>query len=242
METPNGMIKIDPHIHSNGVSKCSEASCEEIVNAKMAQGYDGIVLTNHCQSWYYEPAFHAQFMRKVVDEFQRACDYARPLGFRVLLGLEVSLSKPVYADWLLYGVTEEFLLKSACLYALTQEELFRYCQEHGVVMVQAHPFRHGGAPKERMLNTYLDYMHGIEMNCTPCDLELWEAVKETAEKYGLLVTCGTDYHSTARTFRGGTFVPDWVYTAQDFAKYLKETKKTEIFMEEKYLVLPKTKK
>lgn len=238
MEAPKGMIKIDPHVHSSGVSKCSSATVQAIVDMKMSQGYDGVVLTNHCQPWYYEPPFHTIFMRKVIAEYKEMQAYANPLGFRVLLGLEVTCSRPVYSDWLLYGVTEEFLLQSPCLHALSQEELFNYCKEHGVVMVQAHPFRNGGALKERMLNTYTDFMHGIEINCTPCDLENWEAVVETAKKYALLTTCGTDYHSADRTFRGGTFVPDWVFTAEDLAKYLKETSQTEIFLEEKYLKLP----
>ena len=242
METLNDRIKIDAHVHSSGVSKCSVTTCQQIVDIKKAQGYDGVILTNHCQSWYYEPPFHAAFMRKAVEEYHAMRAYASTLDFRVLLGLEVTLLKPVLSDWLLYGATEAFLLQSPCLHALTQKELFRYCEENGVVMVQAHPFRHGGAIKERMLNTSVEHMHGIEINCTPCDLENWEAVTETAEKYNLLVTCGTDFHAADRTFRGGMFVPNWVNTAEDFGKHLKETPKTEIFLEEKYLALPNQKK
>ena len=36
-------IKIDPHVHSKGISGCSHVSCEEIVDEKMELGYDSDV-------------------------------------------------------------------------------------------------------------------------------------------------------------------------------------------------------
>ena len=46
-------IKIDPHVHSKEVSMCSQVTVEEIIDAKIELGYEGAILTNHCQEWYY---------------------------------------------------------------------------------------------------------------------------------------------------------------------------------------------
>ena len=45
----------------------------------------------------------------MIEEFYRGKAYADSKGFRLYLGLEVTLMQPHYADWLLYGITEEFL-------------------------------------------------------------------------------------------------------------------------------------
>ena len=121
-------IKIDPHVHSKGISGCSHVSCEEIVDEKMELGYDGVILTNHCQKWYYLPEEHGEYVERVIEDYQKGKAYADKKGFRFYLGLEVTLTEPRYADWLLYGITEEFLRASPCLYALTQKELYELCE------------------------------------------------------------------------------------------------------------------
>ncbi len=221
-------IKIDPHVHSKGISGCSCVTCEEIVDEKMKLGYDGVVLTNHCQSWYYKIEEHASFMEKIIAEFRRGKAYAEQKGFRFYLGIEVSLNEPHYADWLLYGVTEEFLRRSPCLYTLTQKQLFEYCKEWGVVMIQAHPYRQSPCDPK--------YMHGVEINCSNEDLDKVSLVEKFAEENDLLVLCGTDYHFVERTFRGGIYLPDTCQTAEDIAKWLREEGRVKVFLGEKETV------
>ncbi len=215
-------MKIDMHVHSNGISLCSKVSCQTIIDEKIRLGYDGAVLTNHCQPWYYPAEEHKSFVERVIEEFHRGKKYAEEKDFRFYLGLEITLSSP-YADWLLYGVTEEFLRHSPCLYQLTQKELFELCKAWGVLLVQAHPFRQGctlGASQ---------YMHGVEINCTPIDLDKVGLVESFAEAHGLLVLCGTDYHATDRTYFGGTYLPKDCQTAADVAEYLRNAKSVKIF-------------
>ena len=221
-------IKIDPHVHSSGISGCSQVTCEQIIDEKMRLGYDGVILTNHCQAWYYPPDKHIEFMEKMIAEFQQGKIYADKKGFRFYLGIEVSLCEPHYADWLLYGVTEEFLRNSSCLYTLTQKELFDYCQQYGVVMIQAHPYRQ--SPCEPL------YMHGVEINCSDGDLDKVALVEAFAREYDLLVTCGTDYHSVARTFHGGIYIPDTCECASDIAQWLRREGEVKVFFGEKEMI------
>lgn len=218
-------IKIDPHVHSKGISGCSHVSCEEIVDEKMELGYDGVILTNHCQKWYYLPEEHGEYVERVIEDYQKGKAYADKKGFRFYLGLEVTLTEPRYADWLLYGITEEFLRASPCLYALTQKELYELCEEWGVVLVQAHPYRQKPCDPQ--------YMHGVEINCTDGDLELAPRVEAFAKEHDLLVTCGTDYHSVERVYRGGIFIPESCQTAVDIAKYIRKEGKVRIFRGER---------
>lgn len=227
----NKTLKFDAHVHSSGVSRCSRVTYRQIVDQKLAQGYDGAVLTNHCQWFYYEPSEHAAFMKRFVEEFKSAEAYAREKNFRLILGLEVTLHDPSYNDWLLYGATEAFLLNTPCLYELSQKQAFELCRDNGIVFVQAHPFRNSGWGDER-------YMHGVEINCTGGDLERADEVVERAKQRGLLVTCGTDYHGPDRTFRGGTFLPAWVETSVELAEYLRGASATELFLEDRTLSVP----
>jgi hypothetical protein len=214
-------IKIDPHVHSKGVSLCSRLTCEEIIDSKRALGYDGAVLTNHCQRWYYPAEEHKYFIERVIEEFSRGKAYADKVGFRWYLGIEVSLDDPHYADWLLYGVTEEFLRATPCLYNLSQKELFDLCEEWGIVLIQAHPFRQSPCDPR--------YMHGVERNCSSGDLDKTELVEEFAKQHGLLVTCGTDYHFTENNYFGGIFVPKSCTTAKELAEYLRRAGEVTVF-------------
>ena len=224
----NKWLRIDPHVHSKGISRCSLVTCEQIIDEKIRLGYDGAILTNHCQQWYYSEDAHSEFMEKIISEYQCGKRYAEKKGFCWYLGIEVSLNKPHYADWLLYGVTEEFLRCSACLYSLSQEELFEYCNKWGVVMIQAHPYRQTPCNPQ--------YMHGVEINCSSGDLDKLGLVEEFAKKHNLLVTCGTDYHFTENAFRGGIYIPEHCKTAADIAKWIRENKRIKVFFGEKDMV------
>lgn len=217
-------IKIDPHTHSIPVSKCSRVSCEQIIDEKIKLGYDGAILTNHCQAWYYPPEEHKDYVEKVIEDFRRGKAYADEKGFRFYLGLEVSIDEPHYADWLLYGITEEFLRSSPCLYTLTQKELFDLCEAWGVILIQAHPFRQSPCNPQ--------YMHGVEINCTGGDLDKIPLVEDFAKEHDLLIFCGTDYHAFDRTYRGGIYIPESCQTAADIATYFRSTGSVTVFRED----------
>ena len=221
-------MKIDPHVHSKGISGCSSVTCEQIIDEKIKLGYEGVILTNHCQSWYYTEDKHAEFMEKVIAEFQRGKIYADKKGFRFYLGIEVTLNVPHYADWLLYGVTEDFLRNSPCLYLLSQKELFKYCEKWGVVMIQAHPYRQSPCDPK--------YMHGVEINCSIEDLDKESLVVAFAKEHNLLVVCGTDYHDTNKTFRGGIYIPMTCETSADIARWIHKEGCIKIFLEEKEMI------
>ncbi len=225
-------VLFDPHVHSSGISKCSHVTGMEIVDTRKSEGYGGIVLTNHCQPWYYTPQEHREFIKRFIAEYRAVKEYADNVGFRAFLGIEVTISLPDVADWLLYGVDEKFLIDSPCLYALTQKELFTLCEKAEVAMVQAHPYRSSTLPRAA------EYMHGMEINCTPCDVNTRETVIKEAEKRGIFVTCGTDYHGDARPIKGGIYLPSSVNNAGKMAEYLLNTPFTKLKLGEEIFDVP----
>ena len=215
-------LRCDPHVHTGGISTCCPLGYPKIIDEKVAQGYQMAVLTNHSQSWYCPPHQHGEFMQRHLEEFDRAYAYAKERGLTLLLGLEVTVRDPRWTDWLLYGVTENFMLHAPCLYELTQRQLFELCKIHGIVMVQAHPFRY----HDSIANP--NFSHGIEINCSAGDLQHKDEILRQAQTHSLTVTCGTDYHGN-NAFVGGLYVPDWVKTGADLGDYLAKTKRTSIF-------------
>lgn len=229
-------LKIDPHTHTKGVSRCSPWEIERHIDWKIQMGYDGMVLTNHCQRGYYPPEEHQNYVDRVLEEYEKGRRYAEEKGFRLWLGLEVSIWKPHYVDILLYGVTEEFLRAVQNPYELSQQQLFNACKEYGVFMVQAHPYRElppnfeGGFIAQDLLDE--NFLHGAELNCSVRDLPRHDALIKEFSAKGLIVTCGVDDHG-GNTFFGGMLIPDTVTSGVEFARYLFNAKSTKIFREEK---------
>lgn len=227
---------IDPHVHSNGISLCSRESVKEVIDFKKYQGYSAAVLVNHCQSWYYEKSEHKKNMSKFISEYLSGKEYADKLSFKLFLGMEVTVEIPFYSDFLLYGVTEKFLINSPCLYALTQKELYELCHKNGIIVIQAHPYR---APIVPAAPHVVD---GYEVNCQRKDLLMKTYVLDLAAKNNKLVTAGTDYHSRVRNnYLGGMIVSDDINSSTDFAEYLNTTNKTNLYLNGTILEAIKTK-
>lgn len=218
-------LRIDTHVHSSGISLCSVVNYKQIIAEKKKMGYDGVILMNHCQKWYYPPEEHSSFIERLIAEYRAAAEYAQTQDFQVWLGIEVTLHEPHYADWLLFGVTEEFLRSTSCLYQLKQKELFEFCEKWGVLMVQAHAFREGHSPCNP------EYMHGIEINCNERDIGNVAKVEAFAAEHKLMVTCGVDYHQTNHDYFGGMFVGEKCRSSEDFVREIKRSGKTRVFLQ-----------
>ena len=210
------MIKIDLHTHAKPISKCSKLTAQELIDLKIKQGYGGMVLTDHCLGAYYFPVSYINYVEEVIEEYIKARDYGICKGFKVYLGLEVNIQKPSYGDWLLYGITEDFLRKSPPLNELSQQELYKLCVANNVLLVSAHPFRSG------MFLGDTSCMDGVEINCTPCDYYKKDQVFDLAKEKGLLVTCGTDCHFEDDRFYGGIIIPKQINDSVDLAKFMKK--------------------
>ena len=138
------------HAHNAEVSRCAKAFAQELAERYIALGYDGIVSTNHLNSHTFSsPEFKNASWKAKAEKFMsgfRAVEKAVNGRLTVLLGVEVSLySEP--NDYLVYGVTEEFLKNNGDIMSLTKEELSALVHKNGMLIVQAHPFRRPSFPR-----------------------------------------------------------------------------------------------
>ncbi len=195
---------IDTHTHSSNISKCSIMTYQELIDFEKSQGYDGFVLTNHCQPWYYAENEHQYKIKAYVEEFENAYEYGKSRNFKVFLGIEATCEG---SDYLLFGLNKKMLLESPCFYALNQEELFNYATKNNLFLVHAHPYRWGGLRNPKQ-------MHAVEINYNSTYNPEREKVEKFAKDNGLQLTIGTDLHGTKDFVFAGIEIDDSIENAE----------------------------
>ena len=192
------------HAHNAEVSRCAKAFAQELAERYIALGYDGIVSTNHLNSHTFSsPEFKNASWEAKAEKFMsgfRAVEKAVNGRLTVLLGAEVSLySEP--NDYLVYGVTEEFLKNNGDIMSLTKEELSALVHENGMLIVQAHPFRRD------MLIADWEILDGYEVfNGNPRHKSSNEIAMHWAKLHGKsLMTSGSDFHESGDEGTGGMY-------------------------------------
>ena len=214
-------MRIDMHTHCLPVSRCAWHDPEQLPGFHMEGGVDAIVLTNHCYPYHCEilSADLREQAEIYVDIFRRCKAKGDELGFKVFFGAEIKLiGEPNMPEFLLYGLSEQDFLASYPLYNHTQKELFDFCNEKDILMVQAHPFRYeqGYAPAD------MRYVHGIEVyNPHPSfDSRIPDAIR-LARENDKIMTSGSDFHVNGQAGAAGMIIPDHIqdqFMLRDFLK------------------------
>lgn len=196
------MFKTELHCHSAEVSDCGQLSAKLLTKCYVEHGYTTVVLTNHLSKFTYKNTRfdHSDWSwnKKIdffVNGFHRFEDAAAG-KLHVILGCELR-SNLDDNDYLLYGVTEEFLRSLPDMMderlSVVREELHSI----GGLLYQAHPFRDGMQIKRP---TRLD---GIEV-FNACNRGIRNAIADQwADHFGLLKCAGSDFHTTSQTICGG---------------------------------------
>ena len=232
--------KMEPHLHVSPVSMCARMTASETAEKFAECGFEAVVLTNHYSRNYMEVhgVGEREWLELYLEGYHTFKAEGEKLGIEVFLGAEVTLFAhhvgfyrakyseefifQNYADYLVYGITEDFLKKGPLLCDLTLPELSAYCRERGALLLQAHPFRTEQLHSLKDL-TFLD---GIEMNANegfpsgPCE----EETKRLAKEHGLIVTCGGDIHYPWTHLRSAMYIPAEIHDSLALAAYLKKVR------------------
>lgn len=219
------MIKCETHLHTKGASYCGLSTPQEIAEEYNQSGYGAIVVTNHYMQLLFDALYSQTTFKEKTEQYIDYCksvkECCQPYGIKVFLGLELNLNcmntsevTPA-AEFLCYGVTEEFLYGNMELYNLTQRGLFELCEENGIVIFQSHPFRGycvQGDPT---------YMHGVEVyNAHPNHQNHSEKALQFAKDHNLRSISGSDYHFKGG-IGGGIYIPESIETEKELAEYIK---------------------
>ncbi len=191
------------HFHTKNTSNCANVSAKIAVEEYIKAGYDGIVVTDHLStSTYMKYGRELLSWKKKVDFFLRGYKEALKTAngrINVLLGMELRFkTSEGDNDYLVYGITEEFLHEHPELLNLNIKKFYKLAQENGFLVFQAHPFRVG------MKVTNPNFLDGVEIfNGNPRHNSSNDIAEMWAKKYDLLVTSGSDYHEIEDLGSGG---------------------------------------
>lgn len=201
------MYKLEMHCHSQEVSACSKCSATELIARYKAAGYAGIVSTNHINRGTYQKMEDSPWKEKAyhfIQGYEALKNAAANQDFDVLLGCEINLTpvsqlskdlinqgwnEYIPNDYLVYGMTEEWLYNAGDVRYMTMEELSQSVHEAGFLLVHAHPFRCGTI----VMNP--DLYDGYEVfNGNPRQQSHNELADAWAEMNHKIKTSGTDFH------------------------------------------------
>lgn len=133
--------KFDLHIHTTAVSSCANVSPEDMTELYKSAGYDGIVITEHYYMEYFDRLGSIPWcdkMKQYLQGYYRAKEKSH--GLQVFLGLEFRNIESTN-DFLVFGLSEEFLYAHKELYLLPLQQAFDLFHQNGAVIIQAHPCR-----------------------------------------------------------------------------------------------------
>ncbi len=197
------MYRYDLHIHTAECDLAASVPAAEIVRLYHNEGYNGLVITDHNFSiffdWFGEELAgksHKEITERWLRGYYEARNEGERLGMTVLPGAEVRFDGTIN-DYLVYGLTEDFFYNAPQLNRLKNlNELLAVLPED-VCVVQAHPFR--------VNMTVIDPtpLFGIEAYNGGTEMYRNHLAKDLALHYKKPMTSGSDFHHVSHLARGG---------------------------------------
>ena len=206
------MYKTDTHMHTAESSECSEVLAEDLVRMYQGAGYRTLIITPH-YNFFYLSRVSMDWNERIDYMFvgyKKAKALGDQIGMNVLYGIEITL-RATTTDFLIYGITEEFLRENVDLYEYTIDELVRLCRENDFLIVQAHPFRTGMhlAPIEYKLP--IEVYNGQHYLNPRNDM-----AAAYAKKHNLIGISGSDFHHDHGLGTGGIITKHEIKTIENF--------------------------
>jgi histidinol phosphatase-like PHP family hydrolase len=189
------MYLYETHMHTSPVSACASSSPEEMVRHYKSKGFTGVIVTDHffngncgCPRglpWAQKVKFYAQGYERAKKEGAK-CD------LDVFFGIEYGFHG---TDFLVYGISVEYLYENPGFDKLSLEELSKAVRAEGGYIAQAHPFRTAfwiaePSPADPSL------IDGIEVNNASMNDKVNNQALKYAQEHGLAQQSGSDAHDT----------------------------------------------
>ena len=212
------------HAHTSECDLAAHATAAELVRLYHANGYDGMVITDHYFATFYkwfadelEGKSHREIMARRLKGYYAARNEGEKLGFTVLPGAEVRFNKSPYGinDFLVFGCDEEFFLTAPRLNELTSLDELKAILPENACVVLAHPFR--------VKMTVMDPapLFGIEAHNGLTEPFRNAMAEDYARHFGKAMTAGSDCHHPDHACKGGIETPHIIRTPKDLTDVLK---------------------
>ena len=239
------IYKTELHCHTGDVSTCGYLSADQLLERYLENGYTTVVVTDHFNrinlfrsrkylNYLAENDLKTCWQTR-IDHFLRGYKNLKKASegkLNVLLGIEFqSWVEGNRNDYLIYGVTEEWLRASECITTFNYKEMAIYAHEFGLKIYQAHPFR-----KEIVIAdpAYLDgmevYNATVNVNSNNDIADIW------ADKYNLKKISGSDFHESIHKTAGGILTAEPITTNEQLLNILDSQENYELIRDlDKYL-------
>ncbi len=212
-------MKIELHAHTDESSGCGKMPAEELIGRFKGAGYETIVITDHLVGQKNPAEPMEMRIEKWFRGYRAAKKAGDRVGMNVLLGAEVRFASGS-EDILIFGVTEEDvpwlfeMMDSDC----GQKTLYETAHAHGLLVVQAHPFRKN---LTRLDQKYLDGSEVYNGNARHDNKH--DLAHEFGEQGGpaFIKTSGSDAHQTMDVARGGVISPAPITNNDELIAFLK---------------------
>lgn len=213
----------ETHLHTKEASACAKSYAADMVRACKKAGYTGIFVTDH--NWYGNTALDRKLpWNDFVENFAKGYENAKREGDKegldVFFGWEAGYNG---TEFLIYGLTKEWLLQTPEIKDATVEEQFALVRAAGGMVIHAHPFREEYyIPEIRLFPELVDGVEGINATHSSSKStshnkkEFDERAVAYAAEHGLPMTAGSDIHSTF-LFGGGMAFKRRLKDGRDFA-------------------------
>ena len=135
--------KFDMHVHTSETSACGEVAGAEVARLYHEAGYQGIMITDHYHKIYFDGLGTVDWQQKTetfLNGYRAAKQEGDKIGLDVLLGMEFR-NIETDNDFLIIGVTEQFLHRHPKTYELPLQQAISLFHENGMLVIQAHPVR-----------------------------------------------------------------------------------------------------
>lgn len=187
------MFRYDTHVHTLPASRCAHASVRDTVEFYKAVGFDGIFITNHFLDGNLDmDATHPyeERLRFWAADYEEALNIGKEVGLKIFLGAELSY---LGTDFLVYGPDKDWYLAHPEIMEMKKSEELPYLQQHGALVVQAHPYLE--ARWIDHIRLYPRSVQGVEVFNANRSALVNRMADIYAEAYGLCKLAGSDNHS-----------------------------------------------
>ena len=214
----------ETHLHTSQGSACARCSGEEMARAAKEYGYTGIIVTDH--NWGGNTRVDRnlpweQWVEGYCEGYREAKKTGDAIGLDVFFGMEAGFQG---TEFLLYGISEDWLKGHPHVRSAGVEELYRIISEAGGMMIHAHPFREEYyIPGIRLFPEFVDGVEGINAthssrrSMSHNDPAFDGRAIAYAKENHLPMTAGSDIHTT-KLLGGGMAFRRKLSSIQDFVK------------------------
>ncbi|MGN1083896.1 MAG: PHP-associated domain-containing protein [Lachnospiraceae bacterium] len=200
----------ETHLHTREGSACGKLSGAEQAELYKGFGYTGIVVTDHFFNGNCAVPRDLPW-RERVEQFcagyRNAKKRGDEIGLQVFFGLETAFSGQ---EFLLYGVSEEWLKEQEDMLSWSPKEQFEKVTAAGGFVVQAHPYREASYIPEVKL--YPDCCEAFEISNALNEgrgVGFNKKAAMYAKEHHIPGTGGSDAHGRVQLRGGVVFEKKW---------------------------------